>query len=261
MKYAFNTIRAPQITRQINFFGNSNPASNRLFNKILTTYQEPIPRGSKIHHHGLTAADYLANPIHSKAPKHVRSTLLISRNKVSKNYDSIAQLKRPDYSKKPTRITSPSNQYVANLPSEQTIDKNHTKHRMTLSEPDIIEKSITQAAAKYNLPPKLIKAVIKAESNFDAKAVSSAGAQGLMQLMPSTAEELGVKNPFDIAQNVDGGSRYLRKMLDRFNGDVKLALAAYNAGPGTVERYDGNVPYRETQNYVKRVIRFSGQFA
>jgi soluble lytic murein transglycosylase-like protein len=82
-----------------------------------------------------------------------------------------------------------------------------------------------------------------------------------MQLMPATAEELGVQNSFDIDQNVDGGSRYLREMLDRFNGDVKLALAAYNAGPGTVEKYDGNVPYRETQNYVKRVIRFSAQYA
>ena len=99
--------------------------------------------------------------------------------------------------------------------------------------------------------------LIRAESNFNSQAVSTAGAQGLMQLMPATAEELGVKNPFDIDQNVDGGTRYLRKMLDKFGGDIKMALAAYNAGPGTVERYQGNVPYRETKRYVNRVLRFS----
>jgi len=122
-----------------------------------------------------------------------------------------------------------------------------------------IEKSIHKAARKYNLPPELIKGVIKAESNFEINAVSRAGAQGLMQLMPATARELGVTNPFDIAQNIDGGSRYLRKMLDSFGGDVKQALAAYNAGPGTVRKYDGNVPYQETKQYIDRVLRFSEQ--
>ena len=88
-------------------------------------------------------------------------------------------------------------------------------------------------------------------------AVSRAGAQGLMQLMPATAKELGVTKPFDIDQNIDGGSRYLRKMLDTFDGDVKQALAAYNAGPGTVRKYAGNVPYPETIQYIDRVLRFS----
>ena len=87
-----------------------------------------------------------------------------------------------------------------------------------------IEKSIHKAASKYNLPAGLIKGVIRAESNFQVEAVSRAGAQGLMQLMPATAKELGVTKPFDIDQNIDGGSRYLRKMLDTFNGDVKQAL-------------------------------------
>ena len=119
-----------------------------------------------------------------------------------------------------------------------------------------IEESIQQAAIKYDLPPALIKGVIRAESNFRINAVSPAGAQGLMQLMPGTARELGITKPLDIDQNIDGGSRYLRKMLDSFEGDVKLALAAYNAGPGTVRKYDGDVPYPETIQYIDRVLRF-----
>ena len=117
-----------------------------------------------------------------------------------------------------------------------------------------IQGSIQAAARKYNLPSKLIRSVIRAESNFRADAVSPAGAQGLMQLMPATARELGVTDPFDVNQNIDGGARYLRQMLDRFDGDLKVALAAYNAGPGTVQRYHGDVPYRETRDYVRRVL-------
>ena len=119
----------------------------------------------------------------------------------------------------------------------------------------LIADSIKNAARKYNLSEKLIESVIRAESNFQADAVSPAGAQGLMQLMPATAKDLGVDDPFDVQQNIDGGASYLRQMLDRFGQDVRLALAAYNAGPGTVEKYNGNVPYRETQAYIERVLR------
>jgi Rod binding domain-containing protein len=117
---------------------------------------------------------------------------------------------------------------------------------------------IDRAAEKYCLPPVLIEAVIRAESNFDPAAVSTAGAKGLMQLADSTATEMNVRNVFDPEENIEGGARYLRLMLDRF-GDLKTALAAYNAGPGTVERYGGIPPYPETIDYIERVLGFVGR--
>lgn len=130
--------------------------------------------------------------------------------------------------------------------------------QLPASESDAIEQAIRQAASRYNLSPDLIRSVIRAESAFQPQAVSPAGARGLMQLMPETAKELGVTDPFDVRQNIDGGVRYLRRMLDRFDGDLKMALSAYNAGPGAVEKYEGQVPYAETRHYVKRVLRFAG---
>lgn len=118
-----------------------------------------------------------------------------------------------------------------------------------------LDRVIQPAAARYDLDPNLVAAVIWAESSGDPNAVSKKGARGLMQLMPATARELGVGNVLDPAQNVEGGSRYLRRMLDAHDGDLSLALAAYNAGPDAVRRYGGVPPYRETQDYVGKVIR------
>ena len=116
------------------------------------------------------------------------------------------------------------------------------------------EPLISQYASQYGVSTDLIRAVMTQESGGNARAVSRAGAMGLMQLMPDTAKGLGVGDPFDPAQNVRGGVALLKENLDRFNGDVSLALAAYNAGPGNVTKYKGVPPFRETQDYVRRIM-------
>jgi hypothetical protein len=118
-----------------------------------------------------------------------------------------------------------------------------------------LDEQIARAARAYRIQPGLVKAVIAAESNFDHRARSRKGAMGLMQLMPATAQALGVIEPYEALPNILGGTRYLRQMLDRY-GDVSRALAAYNAGPRAVDRYRGIPPYRETQDYVTRVLDY-----
>ena len=119
--------------------------------------------------------------------------------------------------------------------------------------PQGLERIVTQAAERNHVDPELVRAVITTESNWNSFAVSSTGAQGLMQLIPGTARLMGVGNAFDPAQNVDGGVRYLRMLLERYNGDLSKALAAYNAGPGAVDRFGGVPKIRETQDYVRKV--------
>lgn len=120
---------------------------------------------------------------------------------------------------------------------------------------DKFDDLICEASKKYNVDPNLIKAVIKKETNFNPKLVSKVGAKGLMQLTSNTAKAIGIKDPFDPKQNIMGGTKYLGQLINKFN-DLEFALAAYNAGPGNVRKHKGIPPFKETQNYVKKVIDF-----
>jgi soluble lytic murein transglycosylase-like protein len=120
---------------------------------------------------------------------------------------------------------------------------------------------IVAAATRYGIDPALLAAVVKTESNFNPRAQSGAGAKGLTQLMDATARGLGVSDPFDPAQSLDAGAKFLGGLLKQFHGDQSLALAAYNAGPGAVQKYGGIPPYQETQRYVPKVLGYAAQFS
>ena len=151
--------------------------------------------------------------------------------------------------------------YVNNRPrgSSTSTDPNYASlsrgHRVSSAEIDAV---IDKTAEKHGVDANLVRALIKQESNFNPSAVSNKGAMGLMQLMPGTARQLGVSDPFDPQQNVEAGVKHLKQLLDNYHGDVRLGLAAYNAGEGAVARNKGVPPYRETQDYVRRITDRAG---
>lgn len=149
-----------------------------------------------------------------------------------------------------------------NVPSDaryRRINRSAPLIHQPLSEAEL-EPAILRFSNRYQLPPALIRAVIKAESDFNARAVSRAGAVGLMQLMPQTAVRLDVKDLYDPEDNIEGGTKYLRFLLDKFRGNLPLALAAYNAGEHVVDRYRTLPPIEETQRYVRKVLRYYRAF-
>lgn len=151
---------------------------------------------------------------------------------------------------------------LTNVPSDhryRRVDLPSTHLHSMISEQDL-EPMITRFSAQHQLHPALIRAVIKAESDFDPRAVSRAGAIGLMQLMPQTAARMDVRDLYDPEDNIGGGTRYLRQLLDRFRGDLPLALAAYNAGEHVVDRYRALPPIDETRRYVRKVLRYYRTF-
>lgn len=146
-----------------------------------------------------------------------------------------------------------------NINSGKTNLDNSSDFSSFLGESKSMDEIFDQAAKKYNVPVELLKAIGKAESDFNPNAVSRCGAQGVMQLMPATAKSLGVTDSFDPEQNIMGGSKYIADLLKKYDGDTRLALAAYNAGSGNVKKYGGIPPFKETQNYVKKVMKFIGE--
>jgi hypothetical protein len=243
------------------------PSSSE-FNGILSTFKKPSTQSESKALKGLSVADYRAYPTRSsynpptrrlpadaKTPDTASSAYkeaseYLLGSETPKIQIPISPEVGTDNRTQKTSLSSESNSLNTFIP---TSGRETSQIRSSVTGQKI-EKAIQDAAALYQLSPKLIKGAIKAESNYDANAVSPAGAQGLMQLMPGTARDLGVTNPFDIKQNIDGGVRYLKKMMDMFGGNIRKALSAYNAGPETVKRYNGDVPYSETRQYVDRVI-------
>ena len=244
------------------FLSGTAGSDKESFHHILESFENQRLNHRNLKPTGLTVVDYLNNPIRVKSQFNHQLVLTGSKNKDTKRHSALTHpASRPGGNIK-AKSAAPSGQIKK---SAQTM--NPIASATPLKETDAnvrlqIERSVYRAARKYDLPAGLIRGVIKAESNFQVNAVSSSGAQGLMQLMPETARELGVDKPFDIEQNIDGGTRYLKKMLDNFQGDVKVALAAYNAGPGAVAKYGGQIPpYPETERYIDRVLRFSNHAA
>jgi soluble lytic murein transglycosylase-like protein len=151
---------------------------------------------------------------------------------------------------------------LTNVPSDsryRKVDIESSRFHATLSEREL-EPLIRRYSSQHQLHPALIRAVIKAESDFDPRAVSRTGAIGLMQLMPQTAVRLDVRDMYDPDDNVGGGTKYLRQLLDRFHGNLPLALAAYNAGENAVDRYQALPPFDETRQYVRKVLRYYRTF-
>ena len=145
-------------------------------------------------------------------------------------------------------------------PRYQLFKKSRTKRSVGAINTARYDHLIKEVSERHSINPALVKAVIKAESNFDPYAVSKKGAQGLMQLMPGTMKDLKVYNPFHPRDNINGGVKFLKQLLVRFNNDLPLSLAAYNAGPTVVEQYEAIPPYQETQHYVKKVLNYFDRY-
>ena len=191
--------------------------------------------------------NYVNNLNSQWAPVEKNANAVPDANNKIQSFDNVlknsAQVKFGDL------LTNPSTRVNANI---YTAKASGVAEKLTTREQ--IKGLVSRISKKHGVDEKLVNALIKQESGFNPNAKSKVGAIGLMQLMPSTAKGLGVTNAMDPEQNVEGGVKYLKSMLNKYNGNVILALAAYNAGPGAVDKYDGVPPYKETQNYVKSIL-------
>ncbi|MBF0171451.1 MAG: lytic transglycosylase domain-containing protein [Nitrospinae bacterium] len=203
----------------------------------------------------LTAADAARADVYMV--KDARGVVYFTNEKPTKGQQTV--LKRYTFSE-PSPAADPEPQQERLSPAPTAVTPLTTRSHGRSARPASYEGIIADAARRHRLDPALIKAVIKVESGFNRYSVSDKGAQGLMQLMPGTARDMQVSQVFDPADNIDGGARYLRKMLDTFRGNLRLALAAYNAGPNAVLRHGGVPPFDETRRYVHKVWSAYGAY-
>lgn len=228
------------------------PSNSSLFSELINDLMQEQTNGSSSSLNGLGDVSSLKNllqPMQSTSESNSQVGSYIASFLLNNNSDYI-----------PTSTFATANSILEdNTSSIDQYKKDYTgkkSYENFLAGAEKYSAEIAKAAQTYNIPKKLIASIMKQESNFNASAVSSAGASGLMQLMPSTARFLGVNDTLNPEQSIMGGAKYLRQMLDQFDNNVETALAAYNAGPGNVKKYGGIPPFKETQNYVKNILNY-----
>lgn len=250
-------IRVYRDSRGVLFITNKSARPARKVGALTSRYQPSIPQG-------------LSAPTKGKPKKQERlaSNAPQFGGRIIDVQQDLAERRRPRQYVHDPRTTAPIHVYrnkqgtllFTNVPNQPGyrpfLFLQPYVSRMTSRESADFDRLIRNACARYGVEFELVKAVIKAESAFNPLAISRAGARGLMQLMPATAADHGVADIHSPRQNIEGGVRHLRLLLERFDGNVTLALAAYNAGAGAVDKYNGIPPYQETQQYVRKVLRF-----